>query len=230
MSHVRTNPGRVAHWDPRSDQFRIRAVAPPLATVERQFRYWNANGAWLDQGEEPHCTAAAAIHWREDGPITTKGPAKITRQALYAQIQQKDRAEGRWYDEGATSLAMVKVMRDLGWCGEYRWGKTVDELVQAVLTTGPVLVGTNWYSRMNEPDRQHRVHLGGALVGGHEFLINGVTLVHGLFRLKNSWGPAYGSNGHAWITFEDMARLIAEDGDVLLARELPEAVATPRAA
>ena len=113
-------------------------------------------------------------------------------------------------------------MRELGWCGEFRWGYSLDELVAAVLTMGPVLVGTNWYARMSEPDARGFIQPRGAYHGGHEYLVNGVSVVNEVFRLKNSLGRGWGRDGHALIRFQDMAQLIAEEGDVLLVRELPE--------
>lgn len=227
MSAPRVNPGRVPFWDDRSDAYRIRAVMPSVSAItearERRYRYWWPRGHLEDQGATPHCTAAALLHWREDGPITTKGPASIRRADLYARIQAQDRAEGRWFAEGATSLAMAKVARALGWCGEFRWGRSLDELIAAVLTAGPVLVGTWWTTGMHEPDAHGMLRYAGAQLGGHEYLVNGVSLDREVFRIKNSWGVEWSHNGMAWIPFADMERLIADDGDVLLVRELPEA-------
>ncbi|HEU4629016.1 MAG TPA: hypothetical protein VFS08_04700, partial [Gemmatimonadaceae bacterium] len=66
--------GRIPHYDPRNEGYRIRAVAPLVEALTgagaRPWRYWWSNGAWIDQGATPHCTAAAALHWREDGPVT----------------------------------------------------------------------------------------------------------------------------------------------------------------
>jgi C1A family cysteine protease len=39
--------------------------------------------------------------------------------------------------------------------------------------------------------------------------------------LKQSWGREWGKRGHAYLPFEDLERLIAEDGDVCCFRELP---------
>lgn len=219
---VPVGPGRIPFYDPRNELFRVRAVAPPLGSIARRARYWWANGWWEDQGPLPHCTAAAALHWREDGPVTTAGPPEIGRAALYDRIVAVDRAEGRHYSAGATALAMVKTIQEMGWCGEYRWAYTLSELVAAVLTMGPVVVGTNWYSAMSVPDERGVIVPAGRLEGGHAYVINGVSLEREEFRAKNSWSRGWGRRGHCAIRFSDMARLLQEDGEACLARELPE--------
>lgn len=221
--------GRVQHYDERNEGFRIRSIVSAPALKSRN--YYD-NGWWGNQGNAPACTAFAATHYRDAGPVRpkTRGVAPIDPLALYAQIQAQDRKEGRVYAEGATSLAMAKVMKSLGWIGEYRWGYTLDELITAVSTTDCVVVGTNWYDNMFTPvvDKKGRaiISVNGSIAGGHEYLITGISMKDELFRIKNSWGRDWGTKGRAWITFEDMRRLIEkEDGDACLARELP--VETP---
>ncbi|HEU4630186.1 MAG TPA: hypothetical protein VFS08_10615, partial [Gemmatimonadaceae bacterium] len=155
--------------------------------------------------------------------VTTPGPATLTHEALYREIVAIDRAEGRVFDGGATSLAMAKAMRARGWCGEFRWGYTLEELVQALLAMGPVLMGTWWTDGMMEPDAEGVIRYRGARAGGHEYVVNGVNRARGMIRLKNSWGRGWSRKGFAWIPFEDVERLIADEGDVLIARELPPA-------
>jgi hypothetical protein len=199
-------------------------MVSPAAVTSVASRYHFANGWWGDQGATSQCTAYSLLHFMEDGPVTHHGPNPLEAPAaVYAAIQAIDRAEGRDYgvDGGATMLAQCKAALGRKWFGEYRWGYTLDELITAVLTAGPVLVGTNWYTGMFDPDDSDRVRVSGSLAGGHAYLINGVNRTTGLFRLKNSWGRTWARRGHAYLSFDDMARLILEDGEVVLARELP---------
>ena len=61
------------------------------------------------------------------------------------------------------------------------------------------------------------------LAMGHAIVCNGVNTTTGLVRLKNSWGTSWGREGHAYLSFADLERLIAEDGEVVLPRELTTA-------
>ena len=53
--------------------------------------------------------------------------------------------------------------------------------------------------------------------GGHAWLVNGVSRTSRTFRMLNSWGPSWGSNAHAWLSFETMERLVfGEYGEACL--------------
>jgi C1A family cysteine protease len=88
-----------------------------------------------------------------------------------------------------------------------------------VLTKGPVVVGTNWYYNMFFPNKLGVISATGKLAGGHAYLINGVDTVKKQFRIKNSWGRRWGQLGHAYISFDDMKKLISQNGEVCLAIE-----------
>ena len=81
------------------------------------------------------------------------------------------------------------------------------------------MVGTNWYVGMFYPDKNGLIKISGGLAGGHAYVINGVDTKKQLFRIKNSWGRSWGISGTAYISFANMQRLIAEDGEVCLAVE-----------
>lgn len=226
------NPGRVPHWDDRNEGFRIRAAVPRAAQsvddIVREMRakgvsarYHNATAWWGDQGDSPMCTAYSSLHYRHDGPVKpTGGPVPaVDPAAHYRAIQARDRAAGRVYAEGCTALAMAQEMVARGWCGEYRWGTTLAELV-AALAAEPVLLGVNWHTGMYTPDTAGRIRVTGDVEGGHEIVADGVSFAARTIRLKNSWGRGWGRSGFCTLTFDDAARLIAEDGDVLLTREL----------
>jgi hypothetical protein len=116
---------------------------------------------------------------------------------------------------------MALEMRARGWCGEFRWGRTLAELI-AALAVEPVLLGLDWYSAMFAPERRTgRIRVAGDVVGGHELVANGVNYRTRMIRLKQSWGRDHGRQGFVYLSFDDAERLIADGGDVLLTRELP---------
>jgi len=137
---------------------------------------------------------------------------------VYRDAQVVDEWPGENYN-GTSVRAGAKVLADRGHIGEYRWAWDLETVVRALLDVGPVVVGTNWYSGMFEPN-QGIIDISGTVAGGHAYLLNGVNRNKGMIRLKNSWGRDWGSRGHAYISFEDMDRLIKEDGEACLALEI----------
>jgi hypothetical protein len=128
---------------------------------------------------------------------------------LYAECKKVDGlAPGT---EGTHDRALAKVLVAQGRIERYLWAQTPAELRAWVLTTGPVMVGTNWYERMFDPGPDRRLRPEGAVVGGHEWLVRGFCPGLG-YRMRNSWGPGWGARGEAWISEEDLVRLVFEEG------------------
>lgn len=203
---------------------RIAAATPAVALSatgpDRPTVYFYDSAWWGDQGNTPHCTAYALSHAMADGPVTHRGMNPMMNpDDLYTAIQARDRAAGRVYDEGATSLAMAQEAQARGWIGEYRWGYTLAEFVAAI-RVGPVILGIDWYTGMDDPTDRGVIRATGSIRGGHEIVCNGADVAAGMARLKQSWGRAWGRHGHAYLPFADLEKLIAEGGDVLLFREL----------
>lgn len=231
--------GRHEHFDPRNLDYLISEVlTPDLADIKKAVlsvrsksmmlnldpplhRYFYDSSWHGDQGMSPSCTAFALSHAMVDGPVTHPGENPIADPlTIYREIQVVDREEGRFYSEGATSLAMAKAAMRRKWIGEYRWGYSLAEFIAAIKIS-PVLLGVNWYSGCDSPGGKDAIiRVKGFIRGGHEIECNGADFSHGLARLKQSWGRSWGNHGHAMLPFEDLERLINEDGDVLLFREL----------
>lgn len=218
MSTQNVSFGRLVSEDSRDKQFLISAVIPTAAPTITS-KYWYAGGWWGDQGWLPQCVGYSWAHWVEDGPVTHKGLAPIVPpDEIYFGAQKLDIWDGEDY-EGTSVRAGAKYLQEKGYISEYRWAWDVDTLVDAVLTKGPVVVGTYWYKDMIRPDSKYIIRPTGQIVGGHAYLVNGVNTKTKLFRIKNSWGRNWGKKGHAYISFEDMAKLIRDAGEICLAIE-----------
>jgi hypothetical protein len=184
-------------------------------------KYWNADVWWGDQGRTPQCVGYAWCHWIEDGPIVHKGlHPLIAPNLIYESAQKLDEWPGENY-KGTSVRAGAKFLKNKKLISSYFWTFDVNTLINTVLNVGPVVVGTNWYYNMFFPGLKGQIKIGGYLAGGHAYVINGVNLINKTFRIKNSWGRKWGDSGHAYISFNDMTRLIRENGEVCIAREIP---------
>ena len=210
--------GRLPSADERDKNFLMKALLPKVITITS--KYWDDRGWWGNQGSTPQCVGYSLSHWLENSPIThTSTPPVVNPTDIYKQAQLIDDWPGTDYD-GTSVRAGAKVLQGMGFISSYVWAFDLATTIDAVLTKGPVVVGTNWYNDMFWPNSEGLIKVGGANAGGHAYLINGVNTKTKLFRIKNSWGQSWGIKGRAWISFSDMERLIHEDGEVLLGVEV----------
>ncbi len=214
--------GRLPAKDERDRNFLVSA-RHPLMESERTYRYWWSNGWWGDQGKTSQCVGYGWTHFLEDGEVTHNKvtPPLINPAELYKQAQEVDEWLGNDYD-GTSVRAGAKVLQQLGMISEYHWAYDNETLLHTVLEVAPVVVGTNWYSDMFEPNSLGKVKIGGALAGGHCYVINGVNKTARFYRCKNSWSRQWGRQGYFFLSFDDMERLISEDGEFCLATEIPD--------
>lgn len=213
--------GRLYHRDERDDDY---PVAPLLASKRSTLteKFWFSDGWWGDQGHTPHCVAFSWAHFLHDGPRVgsiLRNKRLVNTDDLYCEAQKHDPwpgdCETPLYD-GTSVRAGAKVLQDWGYIEEYRWASNADEVAQAILVQGPVIVGTIWKTDMFYPNAQGIVSATGGSSGGHAYVLNGVDMQTGLFRIKNSWGRYWGKGGHALISMDDMDALIKDYGEACI--------------
>lgn len=196
--------------DPRDFSYRVKA-RPTFATR----KLWRAS--WVgDQLDTPHCVGFAWAGWLACEPLVQF----LDPHGIYEVAQHFDEWVGNDYD-GTSVRAGAKVLRSLGFCAEFRWATTVDEMINAVLTHGPMVVGTRWYEGMSNPSPEAGlIRPVGILEGQHAYLVRGVDTIKQLFRVRNSWSRQWGKGGDAFVSFIDMETLLLEDGEACIATEL----------
>ena len=214
--------GRLYAPDERDKNFRMSAIIPKESV--RKYRYWWSNGAWLNQGNQPHCVAYGLLHWLEDGPITHPpyGPNSeliVNPTWLYREAQKIDEWSGEDY-EGTSVRAGCKVLVKGSLIDKYYWANSIDEINLALLETGPVTVGTSWFRGMSNPDKNGFIEPSGICQGGHCYVLNGINVDRGLYRIKNSWGRVWGKRGFAYIKIDHFEVLLNDYGEVCLATEV----------
>lgn len=213
--------GRLPAVDARDRDHPMQLAAAPTEALPL-YHYWYDGAYYGDQGNTPMCVEYGWGHFCTDSPIvdTATGPPWQTGEVYHA-AQLVDEFPGEDY-EGTSVRAGAKVLQARGLIGEYRWAFDVDTVLRCVLTTSPVVMGTNWYESMFNPDPvTGRVSIGGAMAGGHCWVVNGYNDRTGWARCKNSWSFQWGHRGHFFIHRTDLARLIAEDGEACMAVERP---------
>lgn len=212
--------GRRPEFDQRSRNFPVRMLLPQAAPLRS---YTWSCPIVLDQGQEGACVGFAFSHEASARPVKVSGITNAEARSLYRRAQDLDEWDGQSY-EGTSVLGGVKAAMERGWYTEYRWAFGLDDVLRAIAFKGPVVLGINWYEGMAETDRNGFVQVTGEVLGGHAILANAVSLKKKAVKLHNSWGPHdWGINGEGWISFDDLRRLLYEQGEacVPLGRKLP---------
>lgn len=201
--------GRRPEFDEKSRNYPIRALvgdSPELFT-----KIWECE-AWLDQGVEGACVGFSWAHELIAEPEHVPVGEAYARM-IYREAQKVDEWPGEDY-EGTSVLAGVKIVKQLGWIEEYRWGFSTNDVLGAIANIGPVVLGTNWYEGMWDTDDNGYIHPTGSLAGGHAILISGYDHERQAVLLHNSWGPSWGVNGRAWVSVSDLEFLLSQRGEI----------------
>jgi hypothetical protein len=194
-----------------------RALVSPPPRTNKPGQVWYSNKVY-DQLES-NCTIEAVA-----GELATAPYNKLfterklldeesERIAFYREAQKFDPPEWGTPHEGSATSSPYKLLREKGIITGWKWLFGEAELREYVRNYGPATCGTIWENNMFYPDENGFIHLGGAVAGGHEYRIVQASDHIGAYRIVNSWGRGWGINGRAYITYQDMASLLDQDGD-----------------
>lgn len=210
---------RLRHFDERSRSYPVRAYLK--AKTPRSFT-WSCE-RHLDQGEEGACVGFSVTHELIARPsVIANLGAKFAVEKIYWAAQRLDEWNGGSYPgarpkyDGTSVLCGIKAAKNLGYILEYRWAFGLKDLVMAVGHIGPAVLGLNWYEEMFDVKSCGHLHVGGDAAGGHAILCKGVDVEGRFFILHNSWGPRWGRKGDARISWDEMERLLHEDGEAVI--------------
>lgn len=216
MPETQYGLGRIVEHDPRSRAF---AVAP-LAVKPRTI-LWDHHAPVLDQGQVGSCTGNALAQWFNTGFAQQHphGPDALLTEAdaldLYSRATRLDGIRGVYPpdDTGSSGLAVCKAAQRSGALTGYQHAFGLGQLLLA-LQHSPVIAGTTWTEGMFEPSASGQIRPTGAAVGGHEYLILGADIERRRVAILNSWAEGWGKHGRAWLSFDDYAALLADQGDI----------------
>jgi hypothetical protein len=217
---------RTFNWIPRFDErsrnFPVREVIRPVPLRNKLWRV----GPILDQGQEGACVGfgwAAEAFATPTAVRLDRVKAAVPRddqafaQFTYQTAKKLDEYPGENYD-GSSVLAGAKAMQQFGLLKEYRWAFSIQDVIDSIITKGPVVLGINWYDGMYEAP-SGKLNVSGPLAGGHCIAAVGFTVASERFdgastiTLQNSWGPDWGAHGLAEIQTSQLANLLRQDGE-----------------
>lgn len=217
----------ILDWKPQHDAksraYPIRALIGEH--VDTRPRRWKP-GTVLDQGSEGACvgfgwTGGLMAAPRRPETHIAASLGNLFALDLYGRAKVLDDWPGEDYS-GTSVLAGAKAAQETGKIDSYRWCFGIDDVRDALIAEGPVVIGIPWYESMYETSADYEVLVDGDMVGGHCLLVTGYHPEHPdydgreMYRWRNSWGRSYGEHGTAWIDAGDLRDLLADNGEAAL--------------
>lgn len=220
--------GRLFIPDARDLAFALPPRAAEAAPITK--RYWISRGPPLDQGSTSQCVIYSGDKYLTADPIRNRSfGTAAARTGIYRDVQRLDQWPGESPSyEGTSVRALFAYLKAQGVVSEYRWAFDIETCLNHILTTGPVVLGVDWYDGMFAVDRWGYIEPTGRPAGGHAILAIGANRkkVHpltgevGAIRLLNSWGSRWAQGGRCWLSAPALGRLLADDGEACCATEI----------
>lgn len=212
---------------PSKDERDAKYLLPHRSTKAITYKYWTAKPA-LDQLDTPMCVGFSTYQWLTAFPVKNIPP--FSPADMYRMAQDNDEWPGNDY-EGTSVRGAFKALKAKGYVSEYRWAPDAKAIVDHLLTSGPVVVGTEWNEGMFMADSLGCIDdIGGKEVGGHAYLLIGANRLkptpngNGAVRILNSWGVNWADRGRAWLSFKALDDLMSRDGEACAATEVKVAI------
>jgi hypothetical protein len=213
------------------------APTPPAA----QAVIWK-DAEQLDQGDTGHCVGFGCSQWENTLPIDDHA-TNDSAHALYYQVKSIELGKPvddyeppgsgpSDVEDGATVRDGMKALQANKRLATYAAADSAVTVVAWVRAHGPVVVGTNWMTGMDDVDPvTGLMHASGTNRGGHCWCIvghipagaetpEGHTFPSDAIRMQNSWGAAFGVDGYAYLSTSDLDSLLKADGESWAAVEV----------
>lgn len=221
--------GRRVNHDPRSWNYRVTHDSAARTTVR-----WDRLVPVLDQGQLGSCTGNAGTGVLGTQPyysgLTGLTPVLDENYAvqLYSDASKVDGDPDQYppTDTGSDGLSVAKVLKTRGLISGYQHAFGIDDAFAAI-QSGPLMVGTDWYTGMFHPDETGQVYQSGSVAGGHEYECIGYDATTDLWEFVNSWGTSWARAGHFFMTTTTFDRLLQRQGDLILLTPLMQPAPTP---
>lgn len=199
---------------------RVRAAASVTS------RYWWTPPAY-DQGESSMCVSYGGMRYLTSNPVVNVPFGFLD---LYMDCLRNDEWDGEDLEGGTSVRALFKVLRRRGYIKEFKWAFSAEPVIDHLLTTGPVVIGTLWSPKMAQVTDDGYITVDRRLqtADGHCVCLHGANRRRrnrdrsiGAVRGMNSWGKSWGPDGgRFWLSFNDLDKLIRQDGEACVATEV----------
>lgn len=199
----------------------------------------------LDQGREGACTGyglAAVAHYLLHVRKIDPDAVQVSPRMLYAIARRYDEWPGEDY-EGSSCRGAIKGWHKHGVCADTVWtaGSNAPQVLShetavdaarrplgayfrvnhknlvamhaAITEVGVLYASANVHTGWQKVGQDGRIPFEDGLLGGHAFAI--VAYDQDGFWIQNSWGPSWGYEGFAHVSYEDW---LANGSDVWVAR------------
>jgi hypothetical protein len=226
--------GRAVNHDPASRRYAFRASPSATLSAVRHHRHVPV----FDQGNLGSCTGNAAVGCMATGVFhatITEADAdwlEPLNQGAAVECYHQATAIDPWpgtyppEDTGSDGLSVAKVLKAAGAISGYTWAFSLADALAALMNR-PVITGTLWLMDMFSPSSEGLVTPGGAIAGGHEYVMDEYDPTRGWVGFTNSWGEAWGKGGRFYMEAEKYGALLARDGDVTVFEPIIEPAPTP---
>lgn len=200
-------------------------VGPAPTPTPSQNVVWVNNIATLDQGDYGTCVGHGAAQWGNTEPVVDNYTEKDAR-ALYYEATILDGSPDNpdapgGGQQGATVRSGMKALYNRRRNSAYARATTLTGIKDWLHNKGPIVIGSNWYDDMFDPDKNGYVVPTGPLAGGHCFLLAGDLVDEGAFWLQNSWGTSWGPlAGYFKMKYDDFQDLLDAGGEAWVSLEL----------
>lgn len=217
--HVNHNSKSLRYLAPRRD---------PATLISRRHEVFIPI---LDQLDEGSCTGHGGFanlcsgeFWKAGKEALAGGDPHEYAVGLYSAATEIDPWPGTFRpdDTGSDGLSIAKVLKTRGLISGYLHATSLDAVLTA-LARQVIMIGSSWNEQMYDVAADGQIRVGGATLGGHEYVLDEIDVERRRAWLRNSWGPGWGIEGRAWMSWDDLGILLADFGDctVLVPREEP---------
>jgi hypothetical protein len=215
---VPTAPGMgrgLVNHDEASKQFRAVDLVDKTKPRTKAWR----RGKPYDQGSTSQCVAYTGKGILNTQALSAAAPYRVRTRIdpadLYKGAQANDQWQGDAYD-GTSGLGLCRHLKNVGLIRSYRWCFGLDQTLLVLAWVGPVGIGVNWREDMWDTDLDGYIRASGDAVGGHEVELTAVDVPKRRVTVTNSWGTGWGHGGKAFLSFDDLGRLLDDDGDAFI--------------